>query len=54
MLKTIDFDNSLVTDITLTSLAQYRTTRNSITTFGMDNYYLGDYFLVIRSSTLKL
>ena len=52
-LKDLDFDNSLVSAIDFTSLLQYIATRNSMTSINEANYYLGDYFLAVRSDSLR-
>ena len=47
----IDYDSSIVTEITMNNANNYLQTTRYMTEFGANNFFLGDYYLVVRNDS---
>jgi len=51
VIKSINFDVNVVSDIIFNSQIHYLETTYSISSFTKSNYFLGDYYLIIRNDS---
>ena len=47
----IDFENSIITSIIMKNPSNYLTTTSFMSSFASDNFFLGDYYLVVRNNS---